>query len=1477
VLVPLLAPFRTRVLPLACLLLLASPSFGLPIGAVAPPSAPPGLPLPAADPAVCPPGAPLRRFDVTALPVPTSYNHWGDWDPRGELLALDGERAPLLQQTADRLAAAGLSALADDVARLRDALGSFSAVQAAADLEAHAAELAAHASTDPRFARDAAAGPAAPDVPRYDTVELQRPLVLRARLGECVEIHLLNLLASPIGLSAAGLLEAPGEGTAVGGQAPRMAFPGQVRTARLFLPDVPGVEGAHLLTSPTEARYHTQHGLFGALVAEPARARWVAPDGGSLPSGPEAMLVDPAGSDFREFVVIYHDELELLDNVGRPLPITNPADGEYGPGTKGINLRSEPFLRRLDYVDALHAQGVLPFGRDKSLAYSSYSNGDPATFLPRAYLGDPTKFRLANVGPGQPHVHHLHGGGVRWRSSPEADGTQFDMGLMKMPGMTASPSERTDVQNLVPGESFTAEVEGGAGGVQQSVGDFLYHCHIVEHYLSGMWGIWRVFGTRQEGLAELPDRHHQVPRAVDSLHLLGATLPGGTVLNRSNLAAWVEAQLPPRGVPDGYDASVWDWSVEEHRKGPLYLGEPETTLAWPNYRSSTPGERPPLLFDPQTGRLAYPFLSPHLGARPPFAPSHDPAPYLGRSTDSDHPDGLCPPGARPVTYNIVAVPTTVHYNDRQADPLGQVFVLAGDKDAVLSGAKPATSLLVRANQGDCVDLTLTSELRDGELPSKVDLHMHLMQFDVQASDGVVAGFNFEQGVRPAQLTGTALASAAAAGNATLAVADATALRPGTTVGVGLGTENLEVRRVLSVVAGVATLDAPLALNHSAGERVGTEFARSRFYADVELGTVYWHDHVDGLNSWRHGLFGTLVVEPAGSQWCDPKRPASAAAHCGHHVLHEGHVADIVSADPAKASDGRYTFRELALQFQDRGCVPAFGIDCLSKTFPTGPIPGRDPASFNLRAEPLGDRDPVATLSSAGTRPATGGPQGDPATDLLLAYPGDATVVRLVYAGQSQTRAQATFTVTGHRFPQEQHLPGSPTVDRVTFGISSQHNLRLECGAGGCGHLPGDYLYQIAQPETFYRGAWGILRVLEPGGTLTPLPSNPSPQAGPPPTGPTRHYDVVALEVPLAYSTEPVSDPPGAYTVPTRLYALASDAAAILAGTLRPEPLVLRMLPGEVLEVNLTNRLPVPAGFTASLLQPVRAADLGIPVGNAAATVVAPGANATYRYFAGRELGASYVTSYGQQVTPPGSPLAGLLADPALQGLYGLVVVEPPGSAWTPATGAQSLLRLADGGASVEQALLYASDDPKFEGSVMPYLHAVHGIAATNYRTAPVSGRVGVAGAPQSATVHPCDFDGGPVLGQDCGFNLAHAEARNPLLPWAFAGNPPETPRIVVRSGQGLVVRAAGAAGDQVQVHALPGHAWAAAPGMPGCRALAAACASNVASTDTLGTGQVHDDWIPAAQLTMPGLSLWGDGRAPFAEAGQWGVLEVQPP
>jgi FtsP/CotA-like multicopper oxidase with cupredoxin domain len=1377
----------------------------------------------------CPAGAPLRHYAATAVGLPVSYNAWGDFDPLGQLLVPDEELPALLADVAGKLAQAGQAGLSAAVAALASDLAAGDPQEAAAALQARLDAFAADLARTPAQvgARDAVVenvlGLASP---RLAPSPLARPYVVRAHLGDCVEVRVLNLLAAPVGLHAHGLQTEPGQGMALGTQAPDYAMPGTAVPFRFFVPDLPGMEGAHFLHSHADARRQTSHGLFGAIVAEPRHTRWLTPAGTPATSGPEAIVADPHGADFREFVVLYHDEALLYTHLLKPMPILGTHSNEYGPGTKAVNLRTEPFHDRKAFAEAAFAANRTDRPYDKSLALSSYAYGDPATFLPRAYLGDPTKFRLVNAGPGQGHVHHLHGGGDRWRHDPHTDDTQFDDGLVKANPHVQSDSRRVDVQDLAPGDAFTAEIEGGAGGVQQSVGDFLYHCHIVEHYLAGMWGIWRVHNTRQPGLAPLPDRVPP-PRAVDSKGLLGRTMPDGTLLTATNLKPWVEAHLPPQGVPAPGEAAVWDWAW----KGLTALGEPGDPVAWPNHAASA-SSRPAVGFDPRDGRLAYPFLEPHLAKRPPFAPGHGPAPHLGPGG----PDALCPASARGIAYDVVAMPTAVAYDSTHADPNGRVFALAEDVAAIASGTKPATSLNIRANQGDCVDVLLTSRLDE-----KVNMHIHLVQFDVQGSDGVVTGHNYEQSVRPATATGTALAAAVAPGATTVTLADPAAVRVGTLVGIGLTGPGAEIRKVLAVTGATATLDAPLAQAHPAGARVGAEFVRYRWFADVELGMVYWHDHVDGLHSWAHGLFGGLVVEPNGSQWCRPDRPAAALADCTGWTMAEGHVADIVASHAAHMAAGDHTFREMVLQFQDRACTPS----CTSGgPFPLVPSRFGEPAAFNLRSAPLRSRavaDPF--LSDA---LADGVPQGDPQTPMLVAHAGDPTTLRLLYAGQTMSRGLATFGVTGHRFTLGHHDPAAQPLDTLSLGISDQHSLVLECGAGGCLGTPGDYLYGMTQPEVRDRGAWGILRVL-PNGTagVAPLPSNRAP--APVAAGPVRAYDVVALRVPVTLNQRL------GLTATMDIYALASDEAAILAGTLRPEPLVLRMAAGERLTVNLANHLPIPVAFHAGLLLPETAADLGIRVGDTNGTTVPPGGTATYQYRADRELGIARVSSHAALQTPFAA------TDPSLRGLYGAIVVEPAGAAFAPATGTHATLTLADGTQATEHVLLYASNDPLYDASAMSYKRQVGGNTMVNYRTEPL----------QAFLVDGCAQDPNA-----CTLQLAQLDVRHPALPFAQALREPETPVLLATRGQPLVVRTLGGAGDQLAAHGIDGHWWADDALQPGCRPLGPACGRNLAATTPLGPGEAHNAWIPAAGPGGAGDYLWGNQRLAFQEAGAWGVLRV---
>ncbi|HEV8361781.1 MAG TPA: hypothetical protein VGR28_15130, partial [Candidatus Thermoplasmatota archaeon] len=456
-----------------------------------------------------------------------------------------------------------------------------------------------------------------------------------------------------------------------------------------------------------------------------------------------------------------------------------------------------------------------------------------------------------------------------------------------------------------------------------------------------------------------------------------------------------------------------------------------------------------------------------------------------------------------------------------------------------------------------------------------------------------------------------LASAASAGATSIVVSNPTvfvdatgAAKVGSLVGIDLATPDHEEAKVVSVdlATKTVTLDRPLARAHAAGARAGYEFVHYRWYPDVELGMVYWHDHVAGIRSWTHGLFGGLVVEPELSTWTNPTtgvglRDGTAA------------TASVPYSDPHTVDirvPGEPDYREFVAAIQDRNAFR-----------PGGQNANVDPyTSFNLRNAPWDLRrptnaDPAYFFSSV--------VHGDPSSDLVRAYEGDRTVVRLLYAGQSTSRAVDTFSVSGHRFALERHQAVPHTIAALSLGISSQFNLELECGAGSgyqalagdpascTGWHEGDYLYKLNAQDSVNSGAWGIFRVydkrntsllplpdkaLPPGpadsgfpnnvqvrsdyalgvGPLpdpmnvlgtTPLPPSSSGDVGPP-GAPVRHYDVAALALPVAYNADGLVKANGAFFAPLE------DVPGLVRGALQPEPLVVRANAGEVLEVTLTN-------------------------------------------------------------------------------------------------------------------------------------------------------------------------------------------------------------------------------------------------------------------------------------------------------------------
>jgi manganese oxidase len=1358
----------------------------------------------AADPGnPCPVGAPLRSYQVDAINVTVPLNRMGDFDPVGKMYALRSQVGAIRDEEGTRRVTPGL---------------------------------------------------------RDDPIQ---PLVIRANLGDCLEVSFTNQLGIDVGMHIDGLAAAAGSsGDAIGTNPSSSAPPGSSTVYRYFVPNDALLEGAHYIRPGPGNRDAVSHGLFGALVVEPAGSTYTSDDDGSpLASGWEATIAPPNGRAFRESVLILHsvgdesytistDSRTIPNPVGAPnvatpitaLPDTDVHTGGTRPSARAINYRTEPYMHRLDVNNDLQA-----------FAENSYTFGDPSTPMPRGYLGDPTRIRLLNGGSEVFNSFHIDG--VRWRASPRSD-PSWDpnaSGLTKSPQLQTS-SRRTDTQSIGPGESFNVEIEGGAGGTQQVAGDYAYDSQSPANHDAGMWGLWRVYDTLQPSFAALPDRAPP-PSPVTSAGLIGRTMPDGTTITAANLAQWISPQLPPQGVrstdplnPDvrALDRSVMDWTVDNSNPaGPVYLGEPEdrgvnVSAAFPGtfpnlgrtddppsrfppgHPGLLPGDipvtilattRPAILFNPTTGRPAFPLLRPQIGLGAPYPPNgHSGAPTVGERADkpasgvdpyAGRPDGICPGGAPPRQFNLVAIQLTIQRTRLgQTDPNGKIFAVAGETAAIRAGQKPAEPLTIRANAGDCVGLTLTSEqvAEPQQLFPMTGLGAQDTQLDPSGSDGASGGLSYGQAVRPYQLNDAQLQFPVGAGAASITLNATGRLHPGIWIAVGEGQENIEVARIApganpAFPGGVVPLVSGLRFAHAAGEWAGTEFARATWYPDALLDGVVFRDTGDRLHNWGHGLIGQLVIEPPGSTYFDPATGAPVTS---------GSIVDVRNSDPSAtlAPGVPAHFREASLMMLDGGTTT--------------------PPSVNLHAEPWADRlqppltDPSLLFSSYA--------HGDPFTPLPRAYVGDTVVLRTVDAAG----VGDSFHLDGRVAVEARDGRASP-ASAVLQGAGEASTLILLGGRNAVLGRPGDYLYNAGTARRFINGAWGIIRILgTQTGDLQLLPGSPTPGGGqqlPQPTG-GRPPDAVDPGDPCpagapqrAFHVSAV-DVPGGLGGRTAAFVPTAQADAVIAG--QPvEPLVLHAAAGDCITVTFTNRRGVPASFHVDkLLRDPRSS--GVNVGFDTEQTVGTGASRVYRYFADQDnLGAAPIQDFGGSNT-------------GADGLYGAIVVAPTGAVFTnPFTGApldvggQVDVNIPGRDGYRDFTVLFGENDPLIGADQAPFNQPVTGNAFTNLRQV---SRVDDAGGFSSI-----------VNGGDPG---------SPLLS-AYTGDP-------------MVFHAIGGAGDQ-QLHSLSlgGLSWPRDASITG---------SALVQAQGFGPMQAVDASV--AHVGDVGDSFWGDIRRPFTQAGMWGILRV---
>lgn len=273
------------------------------------------------------------------------------------------------------------------------------------------------------------------------------------------------------------------------------------------------------------------------------------------------------GKPFREFTVIFHDEITadqgfpelgieesplavLKDNMAinygaagvGSLVLANRKG--IGPSRKCKECKLEEFfLTSWVNGDPALVLATIKDGQDNPIPL--IENGRPVTdvdgnpqYRKRAlypddpsnvhhsYVGDPVRFRNIHAGPKETHVFHLHA--HQWVQDKHDPNSVY-----------------LDSQTISPGTAFSYEVHyGGAGNRNLGPGDSIFHCHLYPHFAQGMWELWRAHDVFEDGTSGLFD----ATRPISSANHPGMrNLPDAEIAEGTPTPAVVP--LPRRALP----------------------------------------------------------------------------------------------------------------------------------------------------------------------------------------------------------------------------------------------------------------------------------------------------------------------------------------------------------------------------------------------------------------------------------------------------------------------------------------------------------------------------------------------------------------------------------------------------------------------------------------------------------------------------------------------------------------------------------------------------------------------------------------------------------------------------------------------------------------------------------------------------------------------------------------------------------------
>ena len=1120
----------------------------------------------------------IRRYNVIALSVPIWFNKWGDHDHNGKLFAL--------RENQDNITA---------------------------------------------YIAEAGSKPGLLDAQRvsHPFYYLVRPLVLRACVGETIEIEFTNRIRdSQVGmhLVSDGYEVLTSDGAHVGQNSSSLAAYEQTRCYTWHCQHE-GVFVFHDAGNLSGMEDGTNlHGLFGALVVEPANTTWRDPVGGvyaqaSAEGDPvlnwlgDGLYVDivpnevlerqganvvstpwldkpikypegkpghalPMRKAFREYVIFFHDEVEFATSHERhvvdichnqPDICGNPPPPEHASHPlMTISYRAEPMVARQQELWHRMAEKLLlaPVVHEEQ-HHSSWLFGDPATPILKAYIGDPVRIRLVHTGVKETHVFHLHV--YSWHHDPS--------NLL---------SPLIDAISIGPQTGHTIQPLWGAGNRQGATGDVIWHCHLYPHFHEGMWGMFRTFDCLHEGdeddtypdgslieaLLPLPDRASPPARTAE--------LPGfpnfieGLKQQRSPLPPWNNENVP-LGLdyrrPSLLEVKRLEWLQADPR--PWINTKPIPGWMFNAFRLPNEGEN---------------INDGILSQEEPNAAGNGPAnPVRLRSIRTR----LNPGG----TLHLAVESHQLQYNDHcWHDPEGHLFRPV-DGPLELSSHFPL-NVNKRDHRGrhafvhaSC-DGVPDGHGHPGNTPGSANLvpeptndylEEHSPLF-VRANHGDVVTLELENRLPRVFCLSPFDQALPPCENYSIPVRQEDGYhdhdpnwRADRTPPMPCGQHVHLVKFDPLVCDGASTgwnyLSGPRAPYWDEQENKW-RYLRMRYiwWVDEEFGVIFTHDHLFANFRQKRGLFGAMLAEPHEATYHDIK----------HFDQPTRFGAEAVICYPDEQGQKQY-FREFCIGLGD--FVPLYNRHKLPLNEP--PIPGghsdHGVVGINYRSAPIRERtlsphDPtVADPDDPRLDPAycfSSHVWEDPATPIFCARPGDPIRLRLV---QGSHEEQHSFQVHGLRWRRFRQDPSSPLSNQQTIGISEQFSFHIEHH-----YDAGDYLYKFGTSDDLWMGAWGIIRVGEDA--VAPLPPDAAlnQQYRLPPFGKAYHgttlvdtsvqkFRIVAEAREVHYSVRPpLSDPLGL------VYRLESEqlASAVpgMPQVVAPvdEPVILRCHVGEWVEVELVN-------------------------------------------------------------------------------------------------------------------------------------------------------------------------------------------------------------------------------------------------------------------------------------------------------------------